>query len=366
MAINPRLRKALAGIAIASATVATSMAQTSVPAATETPAVLRQAEREMAELVSDYWQTKLNGYRNTIDAMLPAGDLAELNKLRVQWGIMMAPSVDISQSTARSQAASTSAIGADDTLGKHGSVSITIMGDKSVDVDEIDDYMDDNPEAALQFVSAFQQVKAISERNRSGFDRLGDAVLADVAGFITMARDRFTAFIDEHRAELQQSDEGRKLLEGRGKVDEVFTMMTSEENRAMMKMLYGNAIEPLVMLYNGVGVGDFFRQAGPVASVMPGWALEGSSVLKSCAPNPASTSATITYVLPEPSSRTHLRLFNAQGEEVANYDLGSRPAGEGVATVNVASLPAGTYLYHLTAATGKGEAVFSKTMRVVR
>ncbi len=365
MTINPRIRTALAGLAIASATVATSMAQTtvSVPAARETPAVLRQAEREMAELVGDYWQAKLNGYRNTIDAMLPASDLAELNKLRVQWGIMMAPAADISQSTSKTARPST--LGAD-TLGRNTSVSITIMGSTSVDVDEVDDYMDDNPEAALQFVAAFQQVKAISTRNGSGFDRLGDAVLADVEEFITLARYRFTTFIEEHRAELQQSDEGRKLIEGRGKVDEVFAMLKSEENRTMMKMLYGNAIEPLVMLYNGVGVGDFFRQAGPVASVMPGWALEGSSVLKSCAPNPASTSATISYLLPEPSSRTRLRLFNAQGEEVANYDLGERPAGEGVATVNVGSLPAGTYLYHLTTTTGKGDAVFSKTMRVVR
>ena len=251
-----------------------------------------------------------------------------------------------------------------DTAAGKSEMKISVMGKASPD--EAEEFMNEHPDAAMAFLGAHQRVRDIAGRNRAQFDMLRDRVVGDAIGFLGAVRERIGAFVAGHRAELETSKEGRALLDRMQQADKSLGEMSGAESQQAIASVYQMILEPLVMLYDGGGVKGFFQQAGPMASVMPGWAIEDRSALKNCAPNPASTSATVTYQLAEPSRRTFLKLFNAQGEEMSSYDLGERPSGEGSVVIDVASLTPGTYLYRLTASTPKGEQVFSKTMQVLR
>jgi hypothetical protein len=360
MIMYPRIKGLLVGVALASTAAASAHAQENATrqAPADSSPLMKSLEREIAPMVVDYWEAKLNGYRSTIDGFLPATDLAELNRLRVQWGISLASGGkgEDGHMTMRSS------VHIDTAEGK-SEVKISVMGKAPA---EAEAYMQEHPDAALEFLGARDRVVAIAERNRARFDGLAERVSGDIFEFIGVMRDRMVRFAADHRAELESSVKGREFLEGVKRTDEKLKDLSSGESRQTLATIYRMVIEPMVMLYDGGGVKGFFEQAGPVASVMPGWALEDRSALVSCAPNPASTGATVSYRLAEPSRKTLLKLFDARGEEVGSYDLGERPSGDGSVAINVAGLAPGTYLYRLTAATSKGEQVFSKTMQVVR
>lgn len=78
-------------------------------------------------------------------------------------------------------------------------------------------------------------------------------------------------------------------------------------------------------------------------------------------PNPLSDGATITYSVPE-SADVRLVVYDALGREVATLVDGAVEAGTHSVAFDASSLPAGTYLYRMTA----GTHVESGHMAVVR
>lgn len=69
-------------------------------------------------------------------------------------------------------------------------------------------------------------------------------------------------------------------------------------------------------------------------------------------PNPFGDRATIRYALPEPA-HVRLTVYDVLGREIAVLVDERRPAGEQEATLDGRSLPAGLYLYRLTAGTAE-------------
>lgn len=80
------------------------------------------------------------------------------------------------------------------------------------------------------------------------------------------------------------------------------------------------------------------------------------------APNPASSSATLSFAIKE-QRETTIRLYNMLGQQVATVYEGTPQAGEQqTAQVDVSSLPSGTYFLRLRA-DGKTE---TRRVTVVR
>ena len=65
-------------------------------------------------------------------------------------------------------------------------------------------------------------------------------------------------------------------------------------------------------------------------------------------PNPARSQTTLRFTLPE-ASDVRLNVHDALGRTVRQLDLGSRPAGEGTASVATAGLAPGVYVVRLVA-----------------
>ena len=78
-------------------------------------------------------------------------------------------------------------------------------------------------------------------------------------------------------------------------------------------------------------------------------------------PNPFRDQTTITYELEQPGP-VRLRVYDLQGRMVREIDPGAQPAGSHTVTFHADRLPAGTYVYRLTA----GESEATRKMVVVR
>jgi hypothetical protein len=175
-------------------------------------------------------------------------------------------------------------------------------------------------------------------------------------------------FIEENREALRNDPAGKSLPADWAEMKEAMAAMSSEEGRKDISEVYGFAIEPIVLLYDGVELGRIIGGLGadPTGvSSTTGITMPGMSALKQNFPNPASARTTIPYVVADASTATVIRVFNATGDLVATHDQGPRPAGEHALDLDVADLPTGTYLYHLTLQTSKGQRVYSKAMQVV-
>jgi len=83
--------------------------------------------------------------------------------------------------------------------------------------------------------------------------------------------------------------------------------------------------------------------------------------LSSAAPNPVSTSASISFTLPR-AGRTELAVFDNAGRVVATLADDNLDAGTHTRTFDASGLPAGLYLYRLSS----GGYAETKTMTVVR
>lgn len=213
----------------------------------------------------------------------------------------------------------------------------------------------DNSESSKIMVATWE----IAEDHRASLDDLKATIMQDVAAFAALVRGKMQEYVVEHGEELPA--EMRRSMSGESQAQQ-------EENTAnLLKTLepvYNVIIEPMVLLYNGSDINEMLTSA--IAEPVAGVTLAANSTLKQSYPNPASAEATIEYTLQEPSNATTLRLFDSQGGEVRNMNLGAQDAGDHKTMLDVRSLPSGTYLYHLTIGTPRGEQVFSKTMQIVR
>ena len=213
----------------------------------------------------------------------------------------------------------------------------------------------DNSESSRILVATWD----IAEGHRAELDDLKATVMNDVAAFAALMRVKMAEYVAER---------GDELPEGlRESMSEKLEAKQEENTANLLKTLepvYGVIIEPMLLLYNGSDINGMLTSA--IAEPVAGVRLEANSTLKQSYPNPASAEATIEYTLREPSSATVLRLFDAQGAEVRNVNLGVQGTGDHRTVLNVRDLASGTYLYHLTVNTAGGAQVFSKTMQITR
>jgi hypothetical protein len=213
----------------------------------------------------------------------------------------------------------------------------------------------DNSESSKIMVATWE----IAEAHRAPMNDLKATILNDVATFAALVREKMGEYVAEHGEELPA--EMRRSMTDKSQAEQ-------DENTAnllkTLEPIYGVIIEPMVLLYNGSDINNMLTSA--IAEPVAGVTLAANSTLKQSYPNPASADATIEYTLQEPSNATTLRLFDSQGGEVRNLNLGAQSAGDHKTMLDVRNLPTGTYLYHLTIGTPRGEQVFSKTMQIVR
>ncbi|QXD17292.1 T9SS type A sorting domain-containing protein [Rhodocaloribacter litoris] len=78
----------------------------------------------------------------------------------------------------------------------------------------------------------------------------------------------------------------------------------------------------------------------------------GGTRLLPAYPSPATTRAVIPFTLAVPA-HVRLRVHDLLGRTVATLVDGARPAGRHEAALDVAGLPAGVYVYTLTAGTAR-------------
>jgi hypothetical protein len=214
----------------------------------------------------------------------------------------------------------------------------------------------DESESSRILVAAWD----IADNHRAELDGLKATVISDVTAFTALLREKMSDLVAKHGDELPE--EMRSMMTDKLEDDE----LTNPASNLIKSMepVYDVIIEPMLLLYNGSDINGVLTSA--IAEPVAGITLEANSTLKQSYPNPASTEATIEYTLQEPSTSTVLRLFDAQGGEVKSVNLGPQPDGRHQTTIDVKDLPPGTYLYHLTVGTPRGEQVFSKTMRIAR
>ena len=198
----------------------------------------------------------------------------------------------------------------------------------------------------------------LAEQHRAELDDLKAIIFEDLTSFKKELHQRLSDFAAAHNSEKTEKLQ-EMLADGN---DSPF----SEDGDLVKTLapLYNVIAEPMILLYNGSDINGMLSSA--IAEPVAGVSLEANTTLKQSYPNPATSEATIEYTLPAQSSATVLRLFDSKGSEVKRIDLGAQNAGNHSTMLNVADLPAGTYLYHLTTGTARGEQVYSKTMQVTR
>jgi hypothetical protein len=322
-------------------------------------ALARQLGEELSKVAADYWVAKINSYRVRIDRMLSPSDLSELNRLRVRAGIMMK----------NRSGDSTGSVSFRVDMGGHDGGSKVHMKAEAdgKEVSEQDD--EDGIMQMMQTMMShgegepfriYNGVKGIAGRYRGDLDLLKNDIFSDLASFVEMMGSRVDGFIEEHRSQISKE----KLDTLTAHMQQVHEKLNAAELKSSIGMIYGFIGEPLLMLYNGSDIGSLIP--GSLAAPVPGVKIAENMTLKQSYPNPAGTSTTIGYSLSEPTTSALLRLYDASGNIVATFDQGAQPAGEHSVAVDLSKLASGTYLYHLTIQTSKGEQVFSKTLQVAR
>ena len=307
------------------------------------PAASQAVQRILDEIgaaTAEYWTPKLNDYKSRIDRTLSSGDLAALDKLRVRWALL---------------------------LEEQGKIAVTTET-KSVPGNEegVEFRMDTKGSVKMnETMELFMAAKEIAARYRGDLDGIGTSVNDDFAGYLSFFAEQTERFKGVDGSAIAAHPNAKKLAAGRARLEEQAAKIRTEKSRREFSMIYSFAIEPIVLLYNGVDLNRLLSGI-PGSSQISGITLPEMSALKQNFPNPASSSTTILYILGEASSSTVIRLFDARGDLVGTYDQGARPAGNHEIEIDVSKLPSGAYLYHLTVQTEKGPRVYSRTMQVVQ
>lgn len=333
--MNPRLTL-IATLTVLTISGGAALAQhnSTFPSA-DRPEIVRQLESEIGGAAFDFWTPRLNDYKNQIDQALTTDDLAELNRLRVRWAIIIDEGMRNALSVRNGDTASVR-------------FDVESMGHMQ------------------EVMSIYTAAKKLSMRYRPDMDRLSTDVLDDIVVFAGDMADRADRFVDANRVAFESNPDASGMLERRGDLSVAVEKLRSDKGRQGLASIYAFAIEPIVMLYDGTDLKTLLTGAMPSGVTVGGMEIPEASALQQNVPNPASTTTSIHYTLSTPSAATALQIFNSNGELVASYDLGSRDAGEYDVAVDVTRFPSGSFVYRLTHSTAKGPRVYSKVMQVVR
>jgi hypothetical protein len=323
--------------------------------------IMDKMATELGRQAAEFWTARLNGYKARIDRMLTPADLEKLNRMRVRFGVMLA---DHAELRAHSEVKV-----ADDAEKR-----VVVRNEKRIvngettesnDKRKIEIRVEASSDDALEILGLHQEVKGLAESYRDNMDALGRDVLADAATFLRTMKEAGNRFVEANRVEVERTEDGKHMAMALSAGDDVVNALNDPESQPMIQMVYSMAVEPLIMLYDGSDLANFFQQ-GPLSSAVTGLKLPETNALRQNVPNPATSKTTISYVLEQPSSETTLRVYDASGALVGTYDQGAVEAGEHSATIDLSSVPSGVYLYHLTVKTPAGERVFSKAMQVAK
>lgn len=333
--MSPRLTL-LAALVILAAPRAASIAQSNstFPSA-DRPEIVRELESELGGAALDFWVPRLNDYKYRIDQTLSNDDLAELNRLRVRWAIIIDEGI---RNSLRIRSNDTASVRFD----------VESMG------------------RMQEVMTIYTAAKKLSMRYRPDMDRLSTDVLDDVVAFAGDMADRANRFLESNRPAFESDPRANAMLEGRGDLSTAVAKLRSHRGQKSLESIYAIAIEPIVMLYDGTDLRTLLNGAMPSGLTIAGMEIPEASALGQNIPNPATATTTIHYTLAISSATTSLQLFNGTGELIANYDQGTRDAGEHDIAVDVSSLPSGSYVYRLTTSTAQGPRVYSKVMQVTR
>lgn len=305
-----------------------------VPAG-ESSAAVREFEEGLGRFGEEYWGQKQESYRERIDRMLLAEDLALLNRLRIRW-MLLSEQEKVARETPAPAASGTAAI---------------------VEF-RIDEEMERN---LTEMLDIFSGATRLAGSYRQELDGVGVDVMDDLSSFIDILGERIRGFQKEQPEVAARSGVASRLM-----VIDLWKKMGAEKSdENALLAVYPIAVEPMILLYGGTDPGALFDRMGESSGISTGVTLPENSVLRQNVPNPASSATNITWRLAEPSSAATLRLFDSRGDLQGTYDLGALPAGEHGFDLDVSSLASGSYLYHLTVRTGSGDRVYVKAMQVV-
>ena len=293
---------------------------------------------QVGTTAADYWNPRLNKYRNTVDRALNAEDLATLNRMRVRFAILLDDLGDEMDSRMSEEEDS-------------GEMSFESAGGTGV----------------LELMEIWTQTVALGEKYKTQLAPLGDRVFTDITTFGQELAVDFDEFATTHSEELNGDEKGKELLANRTEI--VAKLRGAEAVRDDFQHVYGFVVEPLIMLFNGGDLRDMIpgvagsstSSAQAVAGLLP-----ASTTLAQNYPNPAATTTTVPLQFETPVTGAVLRIFNADGVEVKSIPLDPMQAGEHTVNVDVSDLDQGTYLYQLAVGSGENEQLHAKVMHVVR
>lgn len=302
--------------------------------------LVQQLENQVGQTALNFWTAKLSDYKQQIDRTLSAADLETLNRLRVRWSILTS-----------------------EMLEKATKESVPVNDDDATTELKIEE---EGMDKLTEVFAIFGTAMEMSGRYRTSLDGLKGEVIGDLATFLGELQSQADRYVAANKKAIMADPQAkRQLIDNRDDFNQTITELKSEKGQQDVGQVYDFAIEPLIMLFNGADLRALFNQSLGLPKPVTGFELPESSTLKQNFPNPAATTTTIGYVLTEPASEVVLRIYDANGGMVRTFDQNDQTAGDHSVTIDVSELATGSYLYHLTVKTAKGEMVYSKAMRVI-
>ncbi len=302
--------------------------------------LVQQLENQIGQTALNFWTAKLSDYKQQIDRTLSAADLETLNRLRVRWSILTSEMLEKASKEATE-------VEQDNTT--------TELGIEEEGMDKL-----------TEVFAIFGTAMEMSGRYRAPLDGLKEGVIGDLATFLGELQSQADRYVAANKKAIMADPQAkRQLIDDRDDFNETMADLKSEKGQQEIGKVYDFAIEPLIMLFNGADLRALFSESLGLPKPVTGFELPESMTLKQNFPNPATTTTTIGYVLTEPASEVMLRIYDANGGLIRTMDQSDQAAGDHSVTVDVSELATGSYLYHLTVATAKGEMVYSKAMRVI-
>jgi hypothetical protein len=373
--------------------------------------------KQMGRLVVKFWEPRLNVYKVRIDDIFSGRDLTQLNELRVRFAIIM-EKIQKEEEERRNKYREEST--------GYGTTTTTATTTATTDTTRISDDVEVSADTALVEVAVNKEEtrvdpaeearrqearekereaeeerkmdaredalargedlqpsddaygygtyrelerlpvisKWMANNYRSQLDNLADVVLADLGVFADTLTNFVDRYVASHAADLARVPELRHDLEAKADVKELRRMLRHPRS---FKAMYSDRTEPFVLLYNGEGLSKLLGSTlgGESESSMTSH-LPDNSMLQQNSPNPASKSTRITSPLPDASSQTAVRIFYTHGEVVMELNEGAKEAGEHQVTLDLSSLPSGSYVYQIAAHFPAGEQVSAKVMQVAK
>lgn len=388
--------------------------------------VSEEMHAEIGRFVRRYWEPRLNGYKVRIDEALGGYELTQLDELRARFAIAIeqmqkAEKARELQADGRyAEPYPTEQAAPPDTMpvSDGETVSISVSPPAPVEVDAASDAIaepgeadnasvvtaDPEPDAAVgeavedSYANRYAEERAremdsleaalergepivgrfevygegaammelpviakwLARGSRTSLDNVLNQITTDVRGFID-SMDEFTRrYLADHAdlvARYPELEQRVVLYAGMGEIRDLV------RHPRYFRELYIAKIEPFVLLYSGESLAQML---GSVTGANPAADFPEQSMLEQNAPNPASTSTTITYTLPEASAETSINIVDAQGRVLMQVDQGAQAAGVHTATVDVSKLTSGWYLYQLHTLLPRGPQVSARVMQVTQ